>query len=590
MTFWEEFFRVLRWRPIQALAALYWHLTRRKVRARNRLRLGATLGPFAYDWWIETVEDNHGLAALVPTLVQKWRNRPKFSILLHIPPGVADDWVQRTIGSVKKQFYSDWELIITAPHNDGIGPLGDGDDRVIFFSAPAQDAEALSAGIDAASGNFVVPLLVGQLLSPSALFRFGEALQKVQQPSIIYGDQDEIDARGRRSRPWFKPEWDEEMFYAQDYLSEACAMDLALARSVKAGLKPSGEAAIYNLLLSASRVASRPIVHLSHIMFHVGAGMKRSGQSARVSAVGSHLQTLGAKAGPGPFNTVKVDWPLPQDPPRVSIVIPTRDKVKLLQACVSSVLDSTNYPNFEIIIIDNGSSEPKAISYLSQIANNPLVRVVSYDHPYNYSAINNFAAQLATTPYLCLLNNDTEVIAPDWLLEMMRYAVRPEVGAVGAKLLYQDGSIQHAGVVIGICEAAGHAHRFTRSGDPGYFGQPHLTHGVSAVTAACLVVEKSKFEAVGGLDEEGLQVAFNDVDLCLKLEKAGWRNIYVPHAVLLHHESKSRGLDSSPKHVRRYMRELAVLQSRWGTKFYKDPRHNSNLNRYSETFILRMEA
>ena len=590
MTFWEEFFRVLCWRPFQALAGLYWHLTRRKVRARNRMRLGATQAPHAYYYWTEKVEDNVGLAARAPAIVQEWHFKPKFSILLQISAAAADDWVERTIESAKKQFYTEWELIITAPRDDVMRPQSGDDSRVIFLPTPVHEAEMLTAGLNAATGDYVVPVSVGQILSESALFRFGEALQAKQRPSIIYGDQDEIDVRGHRSRPWFKPQWDEEMFFAQDYLSDACAVDLSLAKDVLPTEMLSGEAAIFTLLLSVSRAATSQIVHVPHILCHVSAEMNRSNQPARVSAVANHLKPLGSKSEPGPFDTVKVDWPLPQDPPKVCIVIPTRDKVNLLRACVSSVLGSTNYPNFEILIIDNGSSEPEALSYLTQLDKDPLVRVKSYDHPYNFSAINNFAAELASAPYLCLLNNDTEVIAQDWLLEMMRYAVRPEVGAVGAKLLYEDGSIQHAGVVVGICEAAGHAHRFTRSGDPGYFGQPHLTHVVSAVTAACLVVEKKKFVAVGGFDAERLQVAFNDVDLCLKLQKAGWRNVYVPHAVLLHHESKSRGLDSSPKQVSRYMRELAVLQGRWGTKFYRDPRLNPNLSRYSETFILRMEA
>jgi GT2 family glycosyltransferase len=590
VTFWEEFFRVLSWRPFQALAGLYWHLTRRKVRARNRLRLGAMQAPHAYFYWTEKVEDNVGLAARAASIVQEWPFKPKFSILLQISAAAASESVERVIESAKKQFYAEWELIICGPGEEVGRPEAGDDTRVIFLPAPANDAQALTAGMDAARGDYVVPVSVGQILSASALFRFGEALQAKQRPSIIYGDQDEIDPRGHRSRPWFKPQWDEEMFFAQDYLSEACAVELSLAKSVSPFAMPSGEAAVFTLLLSASRAATRPIVHVPHIVCHVSAEMKRSDQSARVSAVADHLKSLGAKPEPGPFGTVKVDWPLPQVPPKVCIVIPTRDQVNLLRACVNSVLELTNYPQFEILIIDNGSTDPETLSYLAQLCNNSKVRVKTYDHPYNYSAINNFAAESASAPYLCLLNNDTEVIVGDWLLEMMRYAVRPEFGAVGAKLLYEDGSIQHAGVIVGICEAAGHAHRFTRSGDPGYFGQPHLTHVVSAVTAACLVVEKNKFMAVGGFDAERLKIAFNDVDLCLKLQKAGWRNVYVPHAVLLHHESKSRGLDSSPRHVSRYMRELAVLQGRWGTKLYRDPRHNPNLNQYSETFILRMEA
>ena len=214
--------------------------------------------------------------------------------------------------------------------------------------------------------------------------------------------------------------------------------------------------------------------------------------------------------------------------------------------------------------------------------------MLRYREPFNYSAINNFAARHARGSYLCLLNNDTEVVEPSWLTELMRYAVRSDVGAVGAKLLYEDGSIQHAGVVVGIGDAAGHPHRFLPAGRPGYFRMAHVPQFISAVTGACLVVEKSKFEAVGGLDEEKLAVAYNDVDLCLKLEAAGWRNVYVPHAVLLHHESKSRGNDMAPAQFGRYSRELTVLQERWKTKTYEDPLHNPNLDRYSETYVLRL--
>jgi GT2 family glycosyltransferase len=202
--------------------------------------------------------------------------------------------------------------------------------------------------------------------------------------------------------------------------------------------------------------------------------------------------------------------------------------------------------------------------------------------------LNNLAVRHAKGSYVLLLNNDTEVIAPEWLSEMMRLASRPDVGAVGAKLLYEDGSIQHAGVVVGMGEAAGHAHRFLAPGDPGYFRQPHAAQFVTAVTAACLLVQRDKYEAVGGLDEECFAIAYNDVDFCLKLQQAGWRNAYTPHAVLYHHESKSRGNDLSPTHRARYMRELEALQDRWKTKTFIDPLHSPHLDRYSETFMANL--
>lgn len=587
MTFWQAFFRTLRWRPKQAFAGLYWHLTRRKVRARNRLRVGAAQAPFAYDHWIETVEEASLSPSDADALVANWKERPKFSILLHGEDGVPDEQVKRTLASVKEQYYRHWELIVPAAVAGTVKSSASPDRGLVVIPGSVDGTRGLELAIAAASGDYLIPLRAGHLMALPALIRFAEAVQGKGGPAIAYADQDGVSARGSRVDPWFKPQWDAEMFLSQDYVSAACAIDLHLARTV-VPLEECADAGIYALLLAVSGASGRPIVHIPHVLCHVGRATGTLSQAGRVCAVGRHLGSLGASAAPGPFDTVKVQWPLPQPPPGVSIVIPTRDKVGLLRACVDSVLASTTYPDFELIIVDNGSTEPAALSYMSAVATDRRVRLLTYDHPFNYSAINNFAAGHSSAPFLCLLNNDTEVVGGDWLTEMMRYAVRPEVGAVGAKLLYDDGSIQHAGVVIGVCDAAGHAHRFAPGDGPGYFGQPHITHQVSAVTAACLVVEKSKFDAVGGLDEQALAVAYNDVDLCLKLEKAGWRNMYVPHAVLLHHESKSRGQDMSPANIDRYMRELSVLQERWGTKAYVDPRLNINLDRFSETFILRL--
>jgi GT2 family glycosyltransferase len=260
----------------------------------------------------------------------------------------------------------------------------------------------------------------------------------------------------------------------------------------------------------------------------------------------------------------------------------------VLRPCVESLLERTEYPNFEILIIDNGSIDAATAKFFREVSEDERVRVLTYDRPFNYSAINNFAVGHARGTFVALLNNDTEVLEPAWLTELMRYAARPEIGAAGAKLLYDDRSIQHAGVVIGIGGAAGHAHRFLPADQPGYFYMPHVAQFVSAVTGACLLVKTSKFEAVGGLDDEKLAIAFNDVDFCLKLEVAGWRNVYVPHAILLHHESKSRDSDMAPTQLPRFKRELAVLQERWGTKTYKDPLHNPNLDSSSETYVFRV--
>jgi len=554
--FWRHFFRVLPRKPAPALAALYWHLTRRKVRACNRLRVESADLPFAYWEWIKANERTDELAASCSSVVENPRWRPRFCVLLHSHAHYSAEQLDRSRSSVECQVYPHWALN---------GPVDDD------FNAVLSDNAA----------DFVVPLRIGDELSSTALFRYAEAALAHRDACILFGDEDEIDEKGRRRRPWFKPKWNEELFFAVDYLSRCAAVDLALAKKACAGNQPNDVSAF---MLAATAAANGAIVHVPHVLCHVHG--RETLRDDRVDLVAVHLEPQGAKCAPGPFDTVKVQWPLPEELPLVSVMIPTRDKLHLLQPCIEGVLNRTDYPNVEILVVDNGSLEQSTSTYLADLGRDLRVRVLDFPHAFNFSAINNFAARQARGSFLCLLNNDTEVLEPGWLTELIRYAVRPQVGAVGAKLLYEDGTIQHAGIVIGIGEAAGHAHRFLPAGEPGYFRMAHAAQFVSAVTAACLVIDKSKFEAVGGFDEE-LAVAFNDVDFCLRVDAAGWRNVYVPHATLIHHESKSRGKDLSPEKVARFRGELETLQRRWGTRTYVDPVQNPNLDRCSETFIVR---
>jgi GT2 family glycosyltransferase len=557
VTFSEHFLRLLPRRPWPALAALYWHLTRRKLRARIRLRVASADLPFAYKLWIASNERNHELRQHLDARMKGWAWQPSFSVVLHDSAGSTKEQFERSTQSVESQIY---------PH------------RSWTDAAP----ESLGAAVHAVEADYVVPLRIGDTLSEAALYRLAEKLQDNPEAAVIYGDEDRLDTRARRGNPWFKPQWNQEFFYAQDYLSSAVAIEASLAK--RAAVR-SGDS-LAALLLDATAASDGPIVHVPHILTHVG--VRNSFPPNRAALVARHLEAKGAKCAPGRFGTVKVEWPLPDELPLVSMIIPTKDKLELLRPCVESLLKRTDYPNFEILVVDNQSVEKRTADFLREIDKHPKVRVLPYHAPFNYSAINNFAARSARGSYLCLLNNDTEVVEACWLSELMRYAVRPDIGAAGAKLLYEDRTIQHAGVVIGIGEAAGHVHRFLPADQPGYFHHAHIAQFISAVTGACLVIAKDKFDAVGGLDEKGLAVAFNDVDLCLRLEQAGWRNVYVPHAVLLHHESKSRGDDMAARNVARYRRELQLLQDRWGTKTYQDPLHNPNLDRYSETCVIKL--
>jgi GT2 family glycosyltransferase len=599
MNFYSAYLRTLFWKPKVAIAAMYWWCTGRKVRARNRLRMVVEQSPYAYQMWIDTIERQPEVLAAAPAAMAGWHCRPHISIILH-QGGIAEGEFARLIDSLGTQCFQDWELVIVAGRTSA--PLRNGSVPRLTLAAGRTDnaATALTMGLEVASGEYILPLAPGATLPPTALFRYVEALQAAPDATVFFGDHDQIDARGVRSNSWFKPRWNAEMFLAQDYLSAACLIRSDAARRALP-IKPAlADAANYALLLAVTAQMDAQVVRVPHIQSHTRRALGPDNQAARLAAVNYHLGNQGGHVGSrgagsrgataqrGPYGTVAVAWPLPEDTPMVSIIVPTRDHAKLLRACITSVLTTTSYRNFEVLIVDNGSIEPETAAYLAQVVAHPRVRVLAYDRPYNFSAINNFAVRKAQGEYLCLLNNDTEVLDADWLTELMRQAVRPEVGAVGAKLFYGDGTIQHAGVVIGMGESAGHAHRFLRPDDPGYFLQPHIAHYASAVTAACLVVAKRKFEAVGGLDEDALHIAFNDVDFCLKLEQAGWRNVYAPGASLIHHESKSRGKDSSPQHIDRYMRELAVLQERWQTKTYEDPMHHPSLDRFSENYVLRL--
>ena len=570
------------------MEALYWHIKGKRLRARNRLRIGAAQSPHAYRLWMSSVEKQRQTIAEAPGNIAGWPTRPRISVILFQHPDLRQGQIQRAFDALSAQCYPDWELVLVQSHETP-APRAMGVPRLTLAPGRVDDlAQALALGANVARGDYLLAMPVDAVLAPTALYRFVEALQDHPEATILYGDHDHLDHRNHRCRPWFKPEWNAEMFLAQDYISQAC---LIRAEAARAALPiPLGEvdAAIYSMALSVAMQPGASIIHLPHILTSIGGADGPATQRARAAGVARHLADSGAVVRRGDHGTIILDYPLPAPPPLVSIIIPTRNRVDLLARAVSGVLDATAYAPIELLIIDNGSTERATLDYLAQIGSDTRVRVLRWDHPFNYAAINNFAAAPARGDYLCLLNNDVEIIDADWLAALMRHAVREGVGAVGAKLLYDDGTIQHAGVVVGLGDAAGHAHRFDRGDAPGYFAQSHICRQVSAVTGACLVVERRKYEAVGGLDEANFAVAFNDVDLCLKLQEAGYRNIYVGQAKLIHHESRSRERDCAPAQIERYRSELAALQTRWNTRRFADPSHHPQLDRASERYLIRL--
>ncbi|WP_395392680.1 glycosyltransferase family 2 protein [Novosphingobium sp. BL-8A] len=526
-------------------------------------------------------QQEHALAT-ASVVMAGWSLRPLFSVVVHEAEVPDATRLGEILSMLDRQSYPHWELIVVpAAGRLTIEPSA----AVRMASVAAGNAaEALAIGVAEAKGEFILPLREDALLPPTALYRYAQALQGTPGAELFYGDHDWMDANGERIHPWFKPQWNEEMFLAQDYIAPTCVIRAEIARRAPPVDADLANIAVYALLLGLREGAH--FVHVPHVQAHLRLDSPENGhQAERLLAVRRALAD-GVEVHPGPFGTLRVQWPLPTPPPLVSIIVPTRDHGKLLRACISGLLERTAYAPLEIIVVDNGSTESAALDYMRELEVRPEVRVLRYDYPYNYAALNNFAVAQARGEYLCLLNNDTEVTNGMWLAEMMRHAVRPQIGAVGAMLLYDDGSIQHAGVVVGLKQAAGHAHRFSRPELPGYFRYPHVPQYVSAVTAACLVLARHKYDAVGGLDEVQLAIAFNDVDLCLKLQQAGWRNLYAPQAVMLHHESKSRARDVSARRREQYAVELAILQQRWGADHYVDPLHHPQLDRDSEDFTI----
>ena len=268
------------------------------------------------------------------------------------------------------------------------------------------------------------------------------------------------------------------------------------------------------------------------------------------------------------------------------MIIPTRNGLQLTRQCIESIVEKTTYPDYEIIVIDNGSDDPDTLRYFETLKADDRIRVIRDERPFNYSALNNAGVKQAHGDIIGLLNNDLEVISPEWLTEMVSHALRPEVGAVGARLWYPDDTLQHGGVILGIGGWAGHAHKGFSKGSPGYVGRMSLISDFSAVTAACLVVQKKRFEAVGGLNETELQVACNDVDLCLRLREAGYRNVFTPYADLYHHESATRGFEDTPEKKARFEKERQYMIQRWGSVMSNDPAYNPNLTLDHEDFSL----
>ncbi|MCC4270463.1 glycosyltransferase family 2 protein [Marinobacter nauticus] len=532
--------------------------------------------------------------------------QPLISVLMPVfNPRV--EFLRKAIDSVIRQSYQNWELCIandasTDPEVarvlDECAAL-DTRVRVVHRSENGHISATSNSALEIAEGEFIALLDHDDEIVPDALLRVAEALNANPAALLLYSDEDKIDEFGQRFDPHFKPDWNPELLLGQNYISHLGVYQAERVREVGAFREGFEGSQDHDLVLRFTKgLADEQIFHIPEVLYHwrsaegstaMDSGQKSYSTQAGLRAVAdvfSDDAAVTVDVGPVP-NTYRVRYPLPDPAPKVSLLVPTRDGVEILKPCVDAMLERTDYPNFEVLILDNQSICSETLRYMNSVAVDPRVRVLRWNFPFNYSSINNFGALHASGDLIGLINNDIEPINSDWLCEMVRHACRPGIGCVGAKLYYPNDTIQHAGVILGVGGVAGHAHKYFDRYADGYFSRLHLVQNMSAVTAACLLVRKSVYVEVGGLDEKNLAVAFNDVDLCLRVRDAGYRNLWTPYAEAYHHESVSRGADDTPEKRKRHNKEASYMKARWGDALLSDPAYNPNLTLIHEDFSLR---
>jgi GT2 family glycosyltransferase len=598
----------------------FWKLRNSWFRVKQRLKPSSP-GPQPY--WVPDVDDTHD-RWLRQFPYERWMLahrfrasdrqrlldtiavlpfRPTISVLMPVYE-TPERYLREAIESVLAQVYPDWELCIAddaskQPHVRAVIEEYAGNDariKTVFREQNGHIAATSNSALALAGGEFIALLDHDDVLSQDALFENALVINRKPDVDVVYSDEDKIDEFGQRSLPYFKPDWAPESLLARNYISHLGVYRRSLVEDVggfRSGFEGSQD---YDLLLRVTERTER-VEHIPRVLYHWRV---HSGSSAAVrdqkgysheAGLAALREAIDRRGEPGTI----VDDDLPaglytvryeiRRPGKVSIIIPTRDHGTDVDLCLRSIFERSTYSNVEVVLLDNGSRDPESLRIFHEWSSRDpeRVRIVPYDVPFNFSLVNNYAARQSTGEYLLFLNNDTEVVTPDWIEGMLEQAQRPAIGAVGAKLLYPDDTVQHAGVIVGLGGVAGHSHKHFKADAPGYFYTLQTVNNVSAVTGACAMIRREVFEEVGGFDEE-LAIAFNDVDLCLRIRAAGYRNVYLPHVVLYHHESKSRGYEDTPEKQARFLREQQVMHERWKTDILPDPYYNINLTRDAENY------
>ncbi|WP_019502759.1 glycosyltransferase family 2 protein [Pseudanabaena sp. PCC 6802] len=556
-----------------------------------------------YKWLVNNYprkSDLHMMAETISCLKYK----PVISVILPVFNSPLE-LLKETIESVIGQIYPYWELCIvdSASTQEDIKPIlekyisHDARIKVSFRNKTEYISVCSNSALELATGEFVALLDQDDLLTPDALYQVVIAINKNPNVDMLYSDEDTIDHGNRLKMPFFKPGWCPDSLLSGMYTSHLGVYRLSLVKEIggfRIGYEGSHD---YDLVLRLTEKTSQ-IEHIPRILYHDRSyhdSVPKCTVNQDISltskkAVNDALERRGEIGKV--ISTAKGCWIVRyeiQEYKKVSIIVPTKDLGNVLNSCLHSIFEKSSYPNFEVLVIDNGSKEAKArevISYWRK-KENKRFRCEILDIPFNFSKINNYAVTHTTGDYLLFLNNDVEVITSDWLEAMIEQAQRPSIGAVGALLLYPDRTVQHAGVIAGIWGLAGHGHKYYPANAGGYFNRIQTVNNYSAVTAACLMCRRKVFDLVGGFDEI-LSVNFNDVDLCFKMVEKGYRNIYLPHVQLYHYESKSRGHDNTYEKRKRLSNEIEYMRNKWKNLIDNDPCYSPHLTRKYENFNIRL--
>lgn len=562
----------------------------------NRPEVAPPAPPPAYHEWRKCYARVDQIA--LRRQLRQLREQPLISILLPVyNPDL--ELLDAAIDSVRQQVYERWELCVAddASVDSQVRPwlekraARDPRIKLTFRQSNGQIAACSNSAFTLATGEWCALFDQDDALSGDALAHVASEIEAHPEARLIYSDEDKIDLAGVHSQPFFKTDWNPELFLAQNYINHLGVYETEMLRSLggfREGYEGSQD---YDLALRFSEhIRAEQVRHIPRILYHwrmapgsvaQAAEAKPYAKEAARRALRDHLQRKNVagrvEACPENNEAHRVIYALPE-PPLVTIIVPTRDRTALLRRCLESLRDLTDYSRFEIVVVDNGSSEMEALEYLRRLEAESQARVITDAGLFNFSRLNNLAAAEARGEILAFLNNDIEVTEAGWLTEMVSHATRPNVGAVGARLWYANGTLQHGGVILGLGGMAGHAFEGLPRRHPGYFDRAFLQTDCSAVTGACMLVRKDIFAEAGCFDEKHFAVNFNDVDFCLRLRQRGLRIIWTPYANLIHHESASRGSERTPEAKEEFLREAAHLREKWGAQLLCDPFYSANFS------------